>query len=56
VKIVFNYLFYARRPLNTGELLYALGVKINNIKLDKEAISNLQFLFGNLAGFIKINM
>lgn len=52
-RTVLCYLFCARRPLNTGELLYALGVNINDAELDVKAIPNLEFLLGNSAGLIK---
>ena len=47
------YLFCARRPLNTGELLHALGVDISDAELDVEAIPDLEFLLGNSAGLIR---
>jgi len=53
VKTALCYLFCAKRPLNTGELLHALGTEIGDAELDEEAIPDLQFVLSNSAGLIR---
>ncbi|KAL8367153.1 hypothetical protein RB599_010243 [Gaeumannomyces hyphopodioides] len=53
VKTALCYLFCAKRPLNTGELLHALGVEINDAGLDETAIPDLRFVLSDSAGLIR---
>ncbi|KLU88296.1 hypothetical protein MAPG_07283 [Magnaporthiopsis poae ATCC 64411] len=53
VKTALCYLFCAKRPLNTEELLHALGVEINDIGLDEAAIPDIRFVLSDSVGLIR---
>ncbi|EJT73120.1 hypothetical protein GGTG_09970 [Gaeumannomyces tritici R3-111a-1] len=53
VKTALCYLFCAKRPLNTGELLHAMGVEIDDAELDETAIPDLRFILSDSAGLIR---
>lgn len=53
VKMALCYLFCAKRPLNTEELLHALSVEHGDVTLEEDAIIDLQFVLGSSAGLIR---
>lgn len=53
VKTALCYLFCAKRPLNTEELLHALGVEIDDAGLDETATPDLPFVLSDSVGLIR---
>ena len=54
VKLI-SFVFYAKRPLATDELLHALAVEEGDTELDKTALSEIEILLSISAGLVTLN-
>jgi hypothetical protein len=51
-----SYVFCAKRPLKTEELLHALAVEDEDTALDETTFSEVEILLSVLAGLVVIDM